>query len=888
MKRKGKLFAAALIALMIVAAGLVQAFNLVAGRHREQVRQELGKILGQDLSFDSLEVTLFFTPGFSIKEFRVADDSRFAATPIIRAKEMVLGLSLWNLLWGRMVVNSLVFKEPELQIIIAEEGSLNLALLSNRKKELHTFPKLSSPAAPGRKVNPIGFSIEKLSVKNGQIEYLDRSVTAPAELQAKNIDMVVKGFGLTDATTIGFAASLTEGLSQDVRINGEIAADKDDAPWWQRKIDMDIRFDSLRVPVIARAVASLRDRIPRELDVTGALSLQAKASGTIARPRFENIVVQAPLFGASDYNAVATGFIDFSAPQTSAAAELQGKLSIRSIDFERLRQLPLLRQYLSPTVSVDGKVSLFSRFEGGWETLRAGALIVADKGEIRFREWLRKPAKDPAEIRLRLSRQQQNLLIHESELLIGTNRMGFSGRVESEPAPRLRLTLQGEQSAAAGWSRLLSAAAFNVTAGQADWRIDIDKSLAAANEDWQVHGKFKLADAELKHNLNGRKLAGVNADVSFAGKRARLDRLTFSAGTSAFSVIGQAANLLEPRLDYQMRATQMNLAELPAPAESPPLTLMDVNGKGRILVENGQTLLTGAFAAATGRYQQFNFRDFRADVEWSAAGLAFSNLSLQLFNGALRSRGTWSSSGESARQLRGASQADALELSALVAHWIPSMKDRLAGRLSGKAQFDATHEPGKAERDSVKISGETAIERGAIKDFNLASQLLLRGSGASTEASSRLPAGFTTLLSRRDTMFDVIKANYWVEGQRFRSDNLIISTPDYTITGAGWIDFDGSTRWNGLLILSPRLSQDVQRDYRLIRYLLDRRGRLSIAFRLDGTIPNVRIRLENRLLAQALRAGAPQSGGTDERPPSEENGGTKNWLPDALDRLINK
>ena len=106
----------------------------------------------------------------------------------------------------------------------------------------------------------------------------------------------------------------------------------------------------------------------------------------------------------------------------------------------------------------------------------------------------------------------------------------------------------------------------------------------------------------------------------------------------------------------------------------------------------------------------------------------------------------------------------------------------------------------------------------------------------------------------------------------------------------GWVGFDRSTKWNGLLILSPRLTQEFQRDYRIIRYLLDRRGRLAISFRLEGKIPDVRIRLDNRVLAQALRGGSSGRGDdkdTDTKP-GQESKDVKRWIPDAIERFLNR
>ena len=40
--------------------------------------------------------------------------------PSLRARELVLGVSLWNLLCRRLVITSLTFDEPEFQIITDE------------------------------------------------------------------------------------------------------------------------------------------------------------------------------------------------------------------------------------------------------------------------------------------------------------------------------------------------------------------------------------------------------------------------------------------------------------------------------------------------------------------------------------------------------------------------------------------------------------------------------------------------------------------------------------------------------------------------------------------------------------------------------------------------
>jgi AsmA-like C-terminal region/AsmA family len=891
MKRPQKILAALAVVLVMAAIALVQTFNVLAVRNRDQVQQELQKVLGKNVNFNSLEVHWLGQLGFVATEFRIADDPRFAATPLLHARELVLGISLWNLLFRRLVIDKLIFNGAEFQIITDETGALNLTTLLNRKNELRGFSKLPPvPAEP--KHSAVSFLISDIRVRDGRIEYVDRSVKAPAELRMKNISMRLKGFARQQATQITFAASLTEGLNQDVRVDGRLEPVPSDPSWLHRPIDLNIRLDSLHVPVVARAIAALRDKIPEELDVTGPMALQAKAGGTAERPRIDSFTLKIPLFGSSDYNAVVDGSIQFTERRLWEDAAVQGKLVVEPLALMRLRPLKFFEQNLPTALLTDGTVGIYGRFEGTWENLRIGALVRADKAELRYKESLRKPADAPAEITTQITRQNKKLIFHPSQLAVGANRIGFSGAIDYASTPRLRLNLESAQSSLTGLSRLVSSPAYIALGGTAAWQIAIEKSLSPPDENWGVHGQLRITEAAFRQKASGARIENVNANLSFIGKQARFDQVTFRVGRSTLLLDGTMANLLEPAVTYKLRSADLYLDDLPLQTPSPPVQLANVNAQGVIQLQNERAVLTGSVASQQGSLFQFGFRDLRADVVLTAAGFTFKNLSAQVLNGRLRSDGYWAGGGEQPQQIEFTSQIEAIAMRALLAQLFPPLVGKFDGQLQGRAHFDAAPTDGIGVKEALKGTGEASVQQGVIKDFNLLSQLLLRGSGAgvSAEAASRLPSGFAGLIDRRDTSFDSLKATFTVEKKRVHTEDLVITTPDYTITGAGSVGFDRSTNWNGILLLSPRLTQEVQRDYRIIRYLSDRRGRLPISFRLDGKIPNVKIRIENRALAQALRAGSTARGDDKdaETKPGQEPKETKRWLPDALERFLNR
>ncbi|HET9916492.1 MAG TPA: DUF748 domain-containing protein, partial [Candidatus Binatia bacterium] len=563
MTKLRKITLAVAILLVATAVGFGNHFKGLADKHREQVQQELRRFLGDRVQFDGLDVRLFWRPGFVVREFRVADDSRFAATPIVKARELLLGISLGRLLTGRIVIDSLSFVGPEIQVITEETGLLNLSELASWREELGAAPRRRSGGAGERRQNTVRFAIDEIRIDGGRIIYLDRTVKDPAELQLRDVELEVSGLDLARPTGVRAAASLTEGLGQDMRIEGLLHSAKSDQSWYQRSLDLTIQFDSLYAPTVLRAFAALREGLPREIDVTGPMSLQAHASGSLLQPQLDDVTLKIPLFGSSEYNAVVSGKVEFSEERTWSDANLNGRLKIEPLPLSRARLLPVFRDHLPKALVTEGTVSLDSRFEGTWNHLRIGALVRAGNSEIRYGGWLRKPAKSPAQIKARLSRRNRRLTIHESELTLGAAKTVFSGAVQDIDDPRLYLKLQADDAPLAVWTPL-SNGAVTAKSGNASWHLAIERTPAAAPTNWNIEGQLTIAGGEIYGRDNRSKLEQLNARVTFLGQQARIERADFRLGAAQLALTGVMPNLAEPKLDFQLIAPEIDLADMSA------------------------------------------------------------------------------------------------------------------------------------------------------------------------------------------------------------------------------------------------------------------------------------------------------------------------------------
>ena len=886
MNISGKRFLIVLTLLILVGAAVLFSLNSVAHKRLDAVQQELHKLLGNDVSFEAVEAGLWEGFGFTVKEFRIADDALFAATPFVQARELRLGMSLWHLLLGRFVINSLTFTQPELQIITNEDGRLNVSALTSRKKDLIAFPQLRTGAAEGRSA-AVSLLITRLKVVDGRIDFIDRSINPPAELQIKRIDLDVGGLDLTARARVKLAASLTAALGQDVRIEGEIGPPALGKNWAQQPVNLKMQFDSLYLPMLARAIPFFRDRIPRELDITGPMYFHSELAGTLQQPRFTHITLKVPFLGSSEYNAVLEGKAELSQNHDWGEAPIAGRLALTAISLPQLRKLPVMDEIFSDDFATSGSIDVHTRFEGTWNKLRLGALLDARNSEVRYDGRFQKPAGEAARLRAQISGHNAGYELHPSQLAVGGVNVLVSGTLTQGHKSRLAVKVKASQSAIHAAEPFLAPLPFAAIGGNVDWDLQFEKDLASSSDTgWQTRGVFNLDQVALRHRISGKRVDRIKGSVSFFGRRAQANNLSFRIGSTAASVALEITEINPLRARYSLRSDNLALTDLPLFAERSGF-MKNVLSSGELTLAREARRLQGVITSSEGTLQDVPYRQLQTDISWSPAGVSIKDLRLGAFNGELRAGGSWSATGEHTHDFWLLPSFDALSLNEILTQLAPQISDRFDGQLYLRGEFDARALADGTLWETIKGFGSVMIREGKIKNFNLIARLFSRASDPRQPADTtqRLAQKLATVIKREDTPVEEIKATVTVEAQHVRTDDLSLLTPEYTITAAGWIDFTGTTQWRGILVFSPKFTRELRREYGAIRYFLDRKGRLAISFQVDGKLPNVRIRPENRALAQALRWGTSQRG--DELTGREGRSG-RSWLPESLDRLLHR
>lgn len=889
----------AILAFLVATVGvfilLVVSLNTLIEKNQDRIRDEIQKALGRPLKFDQLQLSFWGGLGLFAKDLRIAEDPRFAATPFIQTKELRMKVRWLPLLWGKVAIKEFALEEPEIQIIKSEAGKFNVATLvaSEREATPADGTKKSPTEKEPKRRAAVTLSVSGLRVNQGKIHFIDRAAKEPFELQVQIQEMSLKGSALTGKVDLKLVASLSEGQGQNIRVQGQITPFGNEKEWTKYPLNLQVNIDALFLPQLTRALSLLRESIPPYLGINGPLTIKAKLQGTWERPKIKDLSFNGPLFGATENNTNVSGDLDLSKSGSWRDAEVKGKIALNPVKLDHLKMVPLIQQSLPDSLASDGPLNVAGDFGGSLDDLKVHASIKAEQSEIQYGGWLKKAKGLPALLEVQLRNQKNRLVIEESNLTIQNLKLKFSGSLEDSPERRLTLRLRADETSVSGWDGLLAPLSSYNTRGSLKVDLSVKKAIGIPDGDFDLSGDFTLVNFQAKDKSSGRGVDQLNSKVSFLGKKVRLEHTSFRLGSSGLALEATVPDLSRPVIQYSLSSPRLNLIDFTSLPAYQAAWMKDLRSTGELQNGRGRISLQGNLSSSEGSLQEILYRNLRGDISWSPGSTRFKALSFQALGGNFRADGAWEASAQDSQRMALNAQIEGMDLKALLAQKFPSFKDHLAGKLDLKTRLRTEGKDSSSWQENLRGEGETQVREGILKDINLIERVLSKVSGLpgiSNLIPSPLPSRYKSLLQSRDTAFETLAATFTVENERIHTRDLLLATPEYSVRGEGWVGFDKAMKWNASLVMSPQFTQDLVKEHRNARYLLDRQGRLDIPFRLEGTLPQVQAKPDVPGLAELIQRGLLQRG-TDRSPGGEKDQKRKerqDWIQKGLEKLFGK
>lgn len=313
--------------------------------------------LGRSVALDSIDISLF--SGIVLEGLRIKEQD--SQQDFISAERALLRYRLWPLLRLQIEVDEITLQQPQISIVRHRDGTFNFSDLLAITDQPTTSPVPApapttepSAAQTGAAVAAINLSIADLSLKDGQLRFIDNAVAAPLshEYEINQLQINARALALRQPFPVKLSCN----------INGAPLALSGELDLMQKSVNADLSLNNLDIAAFSPYFATALPGVLRSLALSTKLQLNAApthitSSGNLS---LENIsltldaLADAPIADAKfklDYAAqfkpdtaqlhLSKGDMDYN----GVKMKLSG--AIRALDTDPTVELELVAQNMS-------------------------------------------------------------------------------------------------------------------------------------------------------------------------------------------------------------------------------------------------------------------------------------------------------------------------------------------------------------------------------------------------------------------------------------------------------------------------------------------------------------------------------------------------------------
>lgn len=606
-------------------------------------------------------------------------------------------------------------------------------------------------------------------------------------------------------------------------------------------------------------VVDRRATPPREL-LLRAVALEASDVGLRDPIGF---TLDAALLEASTPNLRLRGTIGpVGNPPDPDALPVDVRAELTAVQLAALRQaLPELDAQLPRDLVVEGPLALRLGARGTRAALAIESAIDATAARVTNGRLLDKAAGVPLRVESRGARRGDAIVVESAVIRLDEADATAHGTITPGDPPRVDLQVDTGRTSLERIRGLVPALREHELGGTFEAHL---RAVGTADPEAPpaLEGTVALDDVRVRPPDAPAGIAGLTTTIRFAGDTATLPQTQLRVGAGTVTASGMLRDFRAPSGDLRVEADVLPLADLGFPQEGTrPESL-------RGLVVDGQLADGGATArlvvhAAEATLRDAELRDLATTVRWQEPTATIESFTAKAFGGALSGTGTLDLTDRAAPAFAVAGTATGLVLAQLATLRGDGLPERVEGTLDASLDVRGVAGPPKVFRRSLVGTARLDARDGAVKDVNLLDgvvdglgDLPVVGDLLGKRVREKRPA----LLSAGNTRFDRLTATARIADGAARTNDLLLLTPDYTVTMAGTIGLAGAVDANGTLTTGKGLTADILASLKEARFITNADGLIAVPFHVSGRLPDVKVQPDPSLLVKALQGGLLQHG----------------------------
>ena len=256
------------VVVVIVVALVIAFFNLegLINKNKDTLLAKAEETVGREITLGDVGLSFKGGLGVVLNDVTLADDPAFSDQPLVSAKSLQVNAKIMPLFRKEFQVKRVILREPVFNLVRDEQGVLNATTLAAGGEQ--TTSSNEAAAAP--------LVVSLVNISDGVVHFEDRAQAI--KLDVTDIDSKVTDFEMGKPISLELDAAVIEPEKNFALAGtfGPLGDNPDDTP-----VDARVGIGPIAFATLSRAVPALTEGMPPELSLSGPITLNVEAKGTV-------------------------------------------------------------------------------------------------------------------------------------------------------------------------------------------------------------------------------------------------------------------------------------------------------------------------------------------------------------------------------------------------------------------------------------------------------------------------------------------------------------------------------------------------------------------------------------------------------------------------------
>jgi uncharacterized protein involved in outer membrane biogenesis len=316
----------------------------------------------------------------------------------------------------------------------------------------------------------------------------------------------------------------------------------------------------------------------------------------------------------------------------------------------------------------------------------------------------------------------------------------------------------------------------------------------------QVASRFEGAQLPAVTNLNGH--------VHLTPTHLEVEPTNFNLGSGNASLQAEADSLTPLQAQFKFKADSLQLSQMvPSRPQGEYVNQLDVSGTAR--GELSAPVVKARIASASGLVERLEYSKLNIDATYSGNEFSAQPLSIEVFHASvLANVNALMSDRPPFKASYSIKHVDVGE----VFRWLDVHAGVITGALTADGSASGSGMSWNEIQPTLRSNGRLYLSGGELHGVNIVA-IALNKIAAAPVVSQLVSVAFRSshaeLFSNTSTDLRQASMTFDLSHQRITTNDLLVQSPDYQITGAGWFDLDKNINMSGDIKLTLGLSAAI-------------------------------------------------------------------------------